>query len=106
LNVYGCRITADITATVEPHAVHRHYMRTAVTPDGRKPVMQRVDQPLLNRSPIKEAIGAPVAARQSQLLSNGFRSHDGRDYRYSSMAPSSTDLDLAPLNALTSSPPT
>lgn len=31
---------------------------------------------------------------------------DGTAQRYSSRAPSSTDLDLAPLNALTSSPPT
>jgi hypothetical protein len=42
-DVYGRRVTAEVTAPIEPHAVDRHHVWRAIATYGGKPIMWRVD---------------------------------------------------------------
>src|SRR5215211_6863260 len=67
-DVYRRGITAEVTAPVEPGAVHGHHMRIAVPAYGGEPVARRFNQPLLNRWPVQEPVRRAIAAGQAQLF--------------------------------------
>src|SRR5689334_12007924 len=69
-DVYGRRVTAEVTATIEPRAVDGHHVWRAVATYGVKPIMWPVDEPPFNRCPIEKAVGSPIAAGQFQRFGN------------------------------------
>src|SRR4029450_4977706 len=69
-DMHSRRVTTEVAGAVEPHAVYRDHMRGTVPAYGGDPVMPRLGHPLLNRCPVQETVGRPIAGRKFELLSH------------------------------------